>query len=156
RIATQYIERGRTEAYGGETLPANLHSPEAAGMLADIMRKEGIPETDVARLLGKFSRGGSSYTKKRLDLDLSEDITLPDGTAFSIMDAFETDVGKLYHMYARRMSGEVALSRFGVPGEQGLKMLRKSLEYGGPDGQGVGIDNMRHFDQVAAEFLGRP
>lgn len=156
RIAAQYIERGRTEAYGGETLPANLHSPEAAGMLADIMRKENIPAEDIARLLGRFSRGGSSYTKKRLDLDLTEDVSLPDGQVFSLMDAFDTDVGKLYHRYARRMSGEVALSRFGVPGEQGLKMLRKALEYGGPDGKGVGDDNMKHFDQIAAEFLGRP
>lgn len=154
QIATRYVERARTSAYGGTAVPANLASPEAASVLRDVLRSMSVGESDIEKAMGRFSRGGASHTKKRLDLDLSESIEMPDGTSFPLMNAFETDQAGLYMQYARRVSGDIALTQYGVYGDQGMKMLRKSMEYG-PDGKRATASEMEAFDQVAAEFFGR-
>ena len=155
QIATRYVERARTGAYGGTSVPANLASPEAAGVLRDVLRSMSVGEADIEKAMGRFARGGASHTKKRLDLDLSEHVDLPDGTSFPLMHAFETDQAGLYLQYARRVSGDVALTQYGVHGDQGMKVLRKAMEYG-PDGKRATVAEMESFDQIAAEFFGRP
>lgn len=154
-IAARYVERARTSAYGGTSVPANLASPEAASVLRDVLRSMAVGESDIEKAMGRFSRGGASHTKKRLELDLSEHVTLPDGRTFPMMNAFETDQASLYMQYARRVSGDIALTQYGVHGDQGMKVLRKALEFG-PDGKRASMDDMAAFDQVAAEFFGRP
>lgn len=154
-IAARYVERARTGAYGGTSVPANLASPEAASALRDTMRAMGVAEQDIERAMGRFSRGGASHTKKRLDLDLSERVTTDDGKTFTLMDAFDMDQAGLYMNYARRVSGDVALTQYGVLGDAGMATLRKALEYG-PDGKRATAAEMRAFDQIAAEFYGRP
>lgn len=155
QIAARYIERARTGAYGGTSVPANLASPEAASALRDTLRSMSIAEVDIEKAMGRFSRGGASHTKKRLELDLSERVSTDDGRSFAMMDAFEFDQASLYLQYARRVSGDVALTQYGVQGDAGMKMLRKTLEYG-PDGKRATADEMRAFDQIAAEFFGKP
>lgn len=155
QIAARYVERARTSAYGGTAVPANLASPEAASVLRDVLRSLSVGESDIEKAMGRFSRGGASHTKKRLDLDLSESIELPDGSSFPMMNAFETDQAGLYLQYARRVSGDIALTQYGVHGDQGMKLLRKSMEFG-PDGRRATASEMEAFDQVAAEFFGRP
>lgn len=155
QIAARYVERARSGAYGNISVPANLASPEAASALRDTLRSMSIAEQDIEKAMGRFSRGGASHTKKRLDLDLSERVTMDDGRSFSLMDAFEYDQASLYLQYARRVSGDVALTQYGIQGDNGLKMLAKTMEYG-PDGKRVTDDEMRAFKQIAAEFYGRP
>lgn len=155
QIAARYVERARTSAYGGTAVPANLASPEAASVLRDVLRSLSVGESDIEKAMGRFSRGGASHTKKRLDLDLSESVDLPDGTSFPLMNAFETDQAGLYLQYARRVSGDLALTQYGVHGDQGMKLLRKAMEFG-PDGKRASASEMEAFDQVAAEFFGRP
>lgn len=154
-IAARYIERARTGAYGGTSVPANLASPEAASALRDTLRAMGMVDKDIEKAMGRFSRGGASHTKKRLDLDLTERIQTGDGRSFAMIDAFDTDQASLYMQYARRVSGDVALTQYGVHGEAGMKTLRKAMEYG-PDGKRATADEMQAFDQIAAEFFGRP
>lgn len=155
QIAARYVERARTTAYGGTAVPANLASPEAASVLRDVLRSMAVGEKDIEQAMGRFSRGGASHTKKRLDLDLSETVDLPNGNSFPLMSAFETDQAGLYLQYARRVSGDVALTQYGIHGDQGMKVLRKTLEFG-PDGRRASVDDMAAFDQIAAEFFGRP
>jgi len=154
-VSARYLERARTVAYGGTPVPANIASPQAADILKDILRAKNVPEADIELLLGRFSRGGSSRTKKRLDLDMTEEVTLPDGSVFKLDDAFDKDQRSLYLRYAQTTAGEVALAKFNIMGSQGLAMLRKTLQYG-PDGQRATRAEMDAFDQVAAEFMGKP
>ena len=154
-IAKRYLERALTKAYGGETIPAYLDSPEASRILGDVLRAEGLTDDQIEKALGRFSRGGQKHTKKRLELDLSAELVLEDGTTFRLMEAFDTDQSKLYLDYSRRVSGDVALTQHGLPGEQGMKLVRKALEFG-PDGQRATLQEMEAFDQIAAEFFGKP
>lgn len=156
RIASNMMERARTQAMGGVTTPANISNPESASIIRDELRKEGIPADRIDLLMGRFARGGAGYTKKRLNLDLDATVSRADGTEFRLMDAYETDVSKLYREYAQRMSGEVALAQFGVPGEHGMQLIREALGYGGARGEGVPDPVLEAFDQVRAEMAGRP
>jgi len=156
RIASGYVERARMEAGGGVTPPTNLYSDEASDILKDVMRAGGVPDDQIEKLLGKFSRGGQGFTKKRLDLDLDKTVTTEAGDEFSLSDAFEHDQAKLYQDYSRRVSGEVALANFGIYGQHGLMQLRRLLADFGPGGNPATIDEVRAFDQIAAEFYGRP
>lgn len=155
QIATRYVERARTSAYGGTAVPANLASPEAAGVLTDVLRSLSVAEADIQKAMGRFSRGGASHTKKRLELDLSDTVDLPNGQSFPLMNVFETDQASLYQQYSRRVSGDVALTQYGVMGDQGMKLLRKGMEYG-ENGKRATPAEMEAFDQIYAEFFGRP
>lgn len=156
KIATSYVERARLEAGGGVPVPSNLYSDEANEILRDVMRAAGVSDDDMNRLLGKFSRGGASHTKKRLELDLDKIVRTEAGDEFRVADAFEHDQAKLYQRYARRTSGEVALTNFGVYGQRGMQQLRRLMADFGPAGQTASIDELRAFDQIAAEFYGVP
>lgn len=156
KIATGYVERARLEAGGGVTPPTNLYSDEATGILRDVMRAGNVPDDQIEKLLGKFSRGGQGFTKKRLDLDLDKTVQTDAGDEFYLGDAFEHDQAKLYQDYSRRVSGEVALANFGVYGQHGLMQLRRLLADFGPGGRAASIEEVRAFDQVAAEFFGVP
>lgn len=156
KIATGYVERARLEAGGGVTPPTNLYSDEATGILRDVMRAGAVPDDQIEKLLGKFSRGGQGFTKKRLDLDLDKTVSTNAGDEFYLGDAFEHDQAKLYQDYSRRVSGEVALANFGVYGQHGLMQLRRLLADFGPGGKPASIEEVRAFDQVAAEFFGVP
>lgn len=156
KIATSYVERARLEAGGGVPVPSNLYSDEANEILRDVMRAAGVSDEEVSKLLGKFSRGGASHTKKRLELDLDAVVRTENGDEFRVADAFEHDQAKLYQNYARRTSGEVALTNFGVYGQRGLQQLRRLMADFGPTGKPATIEEIRAFDQIAAEFYGVP
>lgn len=157
RIAVQYVQRAYNEAHGSVSVPVHLDNPEAAGLLRDVLRAEGIPPEEAEKFLSKLTRGGAKTTKSRLDLDVSEAVTLGDGGTFRIMDALDRDVAKLYQQYALRTSGEVALTTHGVPGKAGLDMLRKALQYNGDMADTDALRaELRAFDQMAAEFYGTP
>src|SRR5690606_27619604 len=97
-------------------------------------------------MMGKFSRGGPGHTKARLDLDLSERLSTPTGEEFSVMDAFELDQAALYQRYARRVSGDVALTQFGVMGDHGMRMLRRAMSFG-ENGKRATPEELEAFDQ---------
>jgi len=156
RIAAGYVERARLEAGGGVTPPTNLYSDEATDVLRDVMRAGAVPDDQIEKLLGRFSRGGQGFTKKRLDLDLDKTVTTEAGDEFNLADAFEHDQAKLYQDYARRVSGEVALANFGIYGQHGLMQLRRLIADFNPAGKQATIDEVRAFDQIAAEFYGTP
>lgn len=144
RLAAKYLETATDKVYGMAPVPMNLHSPEAADIVRDAMKAMGVEAADLERLMGKFSRGGASHTKKRLRLDMNADI----GDGKKLIDLFDTDMTGLYRGYARRVSGEVALAQYGVLGKKGLQVLKQAMK---ADGATPG--EIEAFDQIAAEFL---
>lgn len=155
RIAARYMDRASQEAAGGVEVPANLYQGEALAIIDDLLRADKtIDPEQIDRLMGRFSRGGASFTKTRLDLDLNDTVSLPNGQEFRLGDAFVSDFSKLYQQYSRRASGEAALSMYGIYGELGMKLLRRGMEFG-PNGVRADKHVLEAFDQVHAEFFGR-
>lgn len=165
KVAAQIMEHGRIAAAGGVEVPANVYSPAAAPMLRNALESVGrgnlkMTRPEIEAAMHRVKTGGPSFTKKRLELDMLAEIKDPEtGATFPLMDLYSIDQQDLALKYARRASGEVSLSKYGVMGEEGLAILRDSLTVG-RDGErmsGEELNNtVRAFDQIAAEFLGRP
>lgn len=152
-LARKYVDHARVNANGGHEIPANIHQPGAGDMVRKALEDMGVGRDALVEMMQRFSRGGPSYTKKRLHLDLNKVYRDADGTELRLMDMFDTNQTELFRRYARRASGEVALAQYGVMGSQGLRLLRRAMEFG------VDADKPQlreAFDQVAAEFLGQP
>lgn len=146
-LAAKYIERGLGKATGNYHVPMNLYSAEAADMVRDAFKALGVTGDDLEKAMGKWSRGGANHTKQRLKLNLMQDI----GQNKKLMDLFVTDVPYLVQSYSRRVSGEVALAKFGVFGTKGFDVIRKAAEASGAD-----VRDLKSLDQIAAEFLNTP
>jgi hypothetical protein len=153
-LARKYMDHAIINANGGHEIPANVHSPAAADMVRDALLALNMPKQDLEAIMGKFSRGGASFTKKRLHLDLNKQYD-DNGTPFTLLDLFNTDQLSLYRNYARRAAGETALMQNGVAGSQGLKLIRRAMMFG-EEGKRASVADMEAFDQIAAEFLGQP
>jgi hypothetical protein len=151
-FAIEYLARARSEGKGMYEIPANLHDPHGAAVLRDALVGMGMTPQQVKQNLEKFSRGGASYTKARIEADLTQ--PYGDG-GVKLMDLMITDNLYLLNKYAHRASGEVALAKFGIYGDVGLKTVRRAAEVGG-DGNKATVAELEAFDQTAAEFLGRP
>lgn len=147
KLATKYVEQAIRRAKGGADVPMNLHTSEAADIVQDALTAMKLDPSEVEKIMGKFSRGGASHTKKRLRLNLDADI----GDGKKLADLFDTSVSNLYRGYSRRVSGEVALAQFGIMGKKGLMVARAAM-----DATGATTAELRAFDQVAAEFLNTP
>jgi hypothetical protein len=146
-LAKDYVNRGRLKAHGHHAVPVDVSSPEASEIIRDVLKGKGIEGAELEDLMGKFARGGASHTKKRLKLDLTEDI----GDGKQLIDLFVTDVPQLYRSYARRVSGDVALAQYGVMGQPGLDVLKRAGMQSGATPAETDA-----FDQIISEFLNTP
>lgn len=147
-LARKYVDHARINANGGHEIPANIHQPGAADMVRKALEDLGLGREALVAMMQRFSRGGPSHTKHRLNLDLTKDYN-----GVKLLDLYDTDQLNLLRRYSRRVSGEVALAQFGVMGSQGLRLLRRAMEFG-PDANKPELREA--FDQIAAEFLGQP
>lgn len=150
-LATKYLETAKRRAMGGYDVPLHLHDPQAADIVYDTAKALNLKPDEADRLLGKFSRGGAGHTKGRLTMDLSAPIPDGKGGTMTLMELFDQDALGLYRGYARRVSGEVALAKYGIMGKKGLNVYREGIVATGGDAK-----TLRAFDQTAAEFLNTP
>lgn len=152
-LASKYIDRIRRRALGGYEAPVGIHQVGAADVVEDALKQMNLGREEITAMMKKYMAGGAGHTKRRLQLDLSQEHMAEDGTSFKLMDLFETDQFKLLRGQAQRVSGEVALAEHGIMGKAGLNLLRRAMEFGGA-GEKVKATEIEAFDQVAAEFLG--
>lgn len=147
-LARRYLDEAMGRARGSMFVPANLHTSESASIIRDALTEiQGLAPKEAEAILGKFSRGGPSFTKGRLLMDLSEDI----GSGMQLGDLFNQDILGLYRGYARRTAGEVSLAQYGILGKQGLQLMRRTA-----DAQGASIDELKAFERISSEFLNEP
>jgi len=155
KLAIKYWERAVEKTTGSWMVTLDLRSADTADVLRDSLQAMNFGDDEIDRLLGKFSRGGAKHTKSRIDLDLNAEHQLEDGSTFRLSDMFETDMLSLYKNYARRVSGEVSVTQFGIMGSPGMKELRKAISSTGSEFR-VTADELDSFDQFASEMLGNP
>lgn len=151
-LAATVVERMRRRAAGGYATPTGGSSTE---VLEEAMKEMNLSGPEVISRLKALESGAASHTKKRIELDLTQVLTTPSGKELRLIDVFDTDMASLLEHQTRRVSGEVALTKYGVNGRPGLQLLRKAIEQG-EDGKKATLRDQESFDQMAAEFLGQP
>lgn len=155
QLASKYLDRVEHRALGGFDAPMGLHQTGAADIVREALEQMNMTRPEIDAAMKRYTAGGAGYTKKRLNLDLRQEITADDGSTFRLIDLFDTDMLSLIRSQSQRVSGEVALARHGVQGKPGLAILRRAMGYGGI-GEQTERNAIDAFDQVAAEFLGSP
>lgn len=154
RLASKYIDVVRKRGTAGYGAPLSVHNAEAGDIVEQAILAMGMTREEAHSLGQRVRRAAPAHTRGRLDLDLTS-THVADGKSFQLLDLFETDQLALLRSQAGRVSGEAALMRHGIPGSTGLKLLRRSLDFGKADGK-VGNAELEAFDQVSAELLGQP
>lgn len=153
RVAGIYLQHATNRAAGLSQIPANPVSQHASEYVMDALKKANLTEQEIHEFMGKLSRGAASHTKKRLKMDVTKVYKDDDGTDFMLADLFRHDMNDIIRGHARRVAGEVALTKFGVAGSSGLKLIQQALAI-----PGAGLDKQQHeaVSQVFSELLGRP
>lgn len=155
--AARYIDRAIREAHGSGDVPINMHDRHAAAGLRDALAQgTNLSPADIEKYVERIARGGAKHTRKRLDLDLTKTMMDEDGIEFKLGDAFVNNQAELFRSQARRVNGEVTLSRRGIQGDRGLRVLRDAIMLRHADGKQLQPHELEAFDQTVAEFMGRP
>ena len=156
QFSRQYMSTALRRANGGYDAPANLAHPHAGEFVQELlqgMRAKASPEELIVldQAAARFGRGGSSNTKTRLDFDVMQAYPQKDGSEYRLLDIMEQDQLNLMRSYGRRAAGEIALTKFGIPGKHGADILRKALE-----NDGATSVELKAYDQLMAEILNIP
>lgn len=146
-LAKRILEEARGRARGNAYIPANLQTPEAADIVRQAIKASGLLPSEQEAALNAFRRGGQSYTKGRLKLDMTADI----GDGMQLGDIFVQDIQTLYRNYARKASGDVALARYGIRGKQTLELMRNVADH-----TGATKKELQAFDRIVSEFTNTP
>jgi len=147
-LAKRYLDEAQGRAMGSTYIPANLHTSDGASIVGDAVKAmQGLAPEEAEAILGRFSRGGPSFTKGRLNFDLSEDI----GNGVQLGDLFQQDLLSMYRSYARRTAGEVSLAQYGILGKQTLQIMRQTAQATGAD-----VNQLKAFERISSEFLNEP
>lgn len=154
QLASTYIKRVRDRAAGDYGSNIGGGNPGTHSLVEEALRSMDLPADTIKQHMDKFSKGAANFTKGRIELDLNRVYTTSTGD-FRLLDVFETNQIELLRSQAGRASGEVALTKFGVRGKPGLKLLRDAMAYGA-DGKVTATREFEAFDQMAAEFLNEP
>lgn len=159
KLAIKYTDRVRERALGGYDAPIGVYQVGSSDLVEQALRELGFTEDEVQTALRRYTAGRASHTKQRLDLDLNKVYTRADGTEFRLMDAMNTDQMSLLRSMSGRVSGEVALAKFGLKGKPDLDMIRRAIQLG-EDGSGRTAEDViaetKAFDQMVAEFMNTP
>lgn len=155
QLASRYLDRVEQRALGGYDAPMGMHQTGAADVIKEALEQMNLSRPEIDAMMKRHIKGAANHTKKRLNIDLSKQITAEDGTTFRLLDLYDTDMLSLMRGQSQRVSGEVALARHGVMGKPGLAILRRAMGYGA-DGEAAVAKEVGAFDQVSAEFLGSP
>ena len=153
-LASKYIDRVKHRALGGADAPVGAQHIGSSELVEEALQATVMGADEIRAVMKKLMTAGPGHTKKRLQLDLNEEHTLADGNTFRLGDLFEDDQFTLLRSQATRVSGEVALTEYGVFGKAGLDVLRRAASFG-PEGAASKAE-FNAFDQMAAEFLGSP
>lgn len=148
-FSIKYLERIEERAAGMHRRPDNLFSDDQSDTLRDTLRALSLNEEEIAKVMGRYSRGGAKHTKARIDLDVTRKYKDAEGE-FRLMDYLDNRVMDNYRKYAGRVAGDIALAKHGIMGDAGISVLRKAMQ-----ATGATDVELRAFDQVMSEFTGR-
>lgn len=149
-LAIQYLARLEHKATGQIDVPSNIFAQDAGVIVKDALHSLGMSKEEIENQMKKFTRGASGHTKNRIDMDYSRRYSDGAGNEFLLVDFLDQDMNSLYRKYAAKTSGDVALAKYGIMGNNGLAVLREAMEK-----TGATVKELRAFEQWSAEMTGK-
>ncbi|MCA3173565.1 MAG: glucosaminidase domain-containing protein [Burkholderiales bacterium] len=153
-LSSKYMKRVRDRAAGDYSSTVGGNTTGAADIVQDALIAMNLSAAEIKAHMKNYTKGAANFTKKRIELDLNRVYETSTGP-FRLMDVFETNQIELLRGQAGRVSGDVALAKYGVYGKPGLQLLRDAMRFG-EDGKKASVRDLESFDQMAAEFHNEP
>lgn len=150
-FAPFYTERARRRAMGDKGIDGLASGGEGLQLIRDTLEEMQADPSMVDRARAAVSKMGQSHTKKRLDLDLLQELR----PGLRMMDFFNTNPLLLARSYAKRTAGTVALTEAGIHGIRGVRELEQASMHK-LDGDQPTAHELEAFRRVMAEILGTP
>lgn len=157
RLAKEYVEHARARSTSTVERPDHLTSSDMAPNIEEALQRLGIAgDKQAQKLLDRYQRGGAGFTKARYEFDLNQNFKVGEGQA-NLGDFFERDLSKLYKRYSDRMTGEVALTQYGVYGKLGMQSLRDSMIQAAKGSENTTLArDLKALDDFSADMFGLP
>jgi len=114
------MKRIRDRAAGDYSSTVGGNTSGAADIVQDALIAMNLSAKEIKAHMENYTKGAANFTKGRIDLDLNRVYDTEDGP-FRLLDIFETNQTELLRGQAGRVSGEVALAKYGVYGKPGLQ-----------------------------------
>lgn len=160
RLAKAYTDRIRGRAMNSHDSPVGIYQVGSPDIIEAALRDMGISEDQVRVVMNRYTKGQLGHTKQRLELDLTREYTREDGTKFQLVDVMNRDQLALIRSMSGKVSGEVALAKFGYKGKPELDTLRRAvmLDESGPNARTAAERDrdLKAFDQMIAELKNEP
>lgn len=159
-LASAIVERAVRAADETDTGFRGHMGLEVVSEIRDLLQRQGLSPDEVQRVVGLVEgrvdeAGKPSHLKSRIDLDMTGEIDLPDGTRISIMDMLETDLVRLYDNHLDDVAGRSALARVGLPTETEIAKLRAEFIGNAPAGSNRAAAGDL-YDNTIKAIMGRP
>lgn len=160
QIASAILERAVRATDESDTGFRGHMGLEVVSEMRDMLQRQGLGKQDIDRIVGLIEgrvdeAGKPSHLKSRIDLDMTGELDMPDGSRISIMDLLETDLVRLYDNHLDDVAGRAALSRVGLPTETELAKLRQEFVMSAPAGSNrAAAGDM--YDNTIKAIMGRP
>lgn len=153
-----YMAVALDKATGGYRAPANLSHHSAGDIVLETLRamretSKGAAAGRLDKEIAKFARGGASFTKKRLDWDVTNPYRAKDGSEIRLLDLASTDILAMTRAYARRAAGEIGLHKAGIEGRHGADLMRRAAQMEVAAGRATQKE-LDAFDQIMSELMG--
>lgn len=150
-FAQFYTDRARRRAMGDKGIDGLASGGEGLQLIRDTLEEMNVDPNLVDRARAAQSKMGQSHTKKRLDLDLRQELR----PGLRMMDFFNTNPLLLARSYAKRTAGTVSLTEAGIHGIRGVRELEQAALHK-KDGTQPTAQELEAYRRVMAEVLGTP
>lgn len=159
-IAKALVDRAKRKGYFEDTAFSGSVGGGDATQIRDILEASGLPRDRVQRVMDTVmsavdEAGKSPELKRRVDLDMTHSIQLPDGTSVSVVDMLDSNILSNTDRYVNSMSGRVALANKGLrtPSEIAAKRSEYLHSIANQTGRAEGA---KYFDAILEDINGRP
>lgn len=159
KVSEALVDRVVRKGLLGDTL-SDSSSQRAMAALRDTLKSAGLPQQQIEDIMDDFEsgqdldKGKVSFLKSRINMDLRQVITLPDGTSLSVLDLVDKGITQQQDLYLQRVATESAFARKGITRMSDVVKLREEFIESLPIGKRQEAANL--FDNVIASFRGLP
>lgn len=159
-IAKALVDRAKRKGYFEDTAFSGSVGGGGATQIRDILEASGLPTDRVQRVMDTVmsavdEAGKSPELKRRVDLDMTHSIQLPDGTSVSVVDMLDSNILSNTDRYVNSMSGRVALANKGLRTPSEIAAKRSEYLHSIAN-QTERAEGAKYFDAILDDINGRP
>lgn len=159
-VATAVLDRTRRQGELQDLTFRGHMGLEVLAEVRDMMTRQGAKSKDIQRVMdvleGKVAEAGkASYQKSRLDINMTHELQMPDGSTVQLRELLDHNITSLMGNYLDDISGRAAMSEFGIKNSADIDKARQEfVRHAKGDKARREANDL--FEALVNDVLGRP